>query len=123
MPLVDVAIVLRPQESLRATLARELADRIGEVLDSSPGSTWVTVRAIPADQFAENHAESAAEVRPVFVTILKSKLPPRDLLQREVSALTPAIARVCGRPEQHVHIIYQPDGMGRVAFGGVVVTG
>jgi phenylpyruvate tautomerase PptA (4-oxalocrotonate tautomerase family) len=122
MPLVDVAIVLRPQESLRATLARELADRIGEVLGSSPGSTWVTVRAIGTDQYAENLTESTAEVRPVFVTIRKSQLPPRDMLQREVSALTPAIARVCGRPEQHVHIIYQPDGAGRVAFGGALVT-
>src|SRR6266850_1378068 len=98
MPLVEVAIVLRPQESLRATLARELADRIGEVLRSSPGNTWVTIRAISAEQYAENQTESTTDVRPVFVTILRSKLPTAEALQREVSALTPAVARMCGRP-------------------------
>ena len=69
MPLVDVAIVLRPQESLRATLARELADRIGEALGASPGSTWVTVREIAADRYGENRVGSTAEVAPVFVTV------------------------------------------------------
>src|SRR5258708_30460148 len=120
MPLVHVEIVVA-QDTLRATLAQELADRIGEVLQAAPGSAWVTVRRIPAVQYAENGTGSA-EDRPVFVTILKSKLPSTDKLQCEVTSLTQAIALVCGRREQFVHIIYQPDGAGRVAFGGAVAT-
>lgn len=121
MPLVHIEIVIA-QDALRATLAQELADRIGEVLQTPPGSAWVTVLPIPAVQYAEN-GTGAAEDRPVFVTILKSKLPSTDELQREVTSLTRAIALVCSRPEQSVHIIYQPDGEGRVAFGGTVATG
>ncbi len=47
----------------------------------------------------------------------------RDDLRREVAALTPAIAAICARLPENVHILYQPDGAGRVAFGGRVVSG
>ena len=54
MPILDVEIVLEPGESLRPELAGELADRVGEVFGAAPGTTWVKVRAIPAEHYAEN---------------------------------------------------------------------
>ena len=42
-------------------------------------------------------------------------------LQTEVDRLTAAIAQICDRPAENVHIIYLPEGAGRIAFGGKVI--
>jgi hypothetical protein len=60
-------------------------------------------------------------VRPVFVSILKANLPDEAVMAREVEALTTAVAQLCDRPPENVHIIYLPSGNGRVAFGGQIV--
>jgi len=52
------------------------------------------------------------------VTVLKARLEPAEMLRLEAHALAAAIAAVCGRPKENVHIIYLPAGSGRVAFGG-----
>jgi phenylpyruvate tautomerase PptA (4-oxalocrotonate tautomerase family) len=121
MPILDIEVVLEPGEALRPELAGELADRAGEVFDASPGTTWVKVRAIPAEFYAENQTIRPNDVYPVFVSILKAKLPPLDEHQREVTRLTEAVARICRRPLENVHILYLPEGAGRVAFGGRIV--
>lgn len=123
MPILDVEIVLRPGENLRPNLASQLADQAGEVFGAAPGTTWVKLRAIPADYYAENGAAPPQGVYPVFVSILKAKLPDIDKLQAEVASLTAAVAQVCARPPENVHVIYLPEGSGRVAFGGRTVSG
>jgi hypothetical protein len=60
-------------------------------------------------------------VHPVFVTVLKSKVPEGSALEGEVSRLTQAVAKLLDRPEANIHIIYQPDGRGRVGFEGSLV--
>jgi len=121
MPILDVEVVLEPGEALRPELAGELADRAGEVFGASLGTTWVKVRAIPAEFYSENQTARPTDVYPVFVSVLKAKLPPLDELQREVTRLTEAVARICRRPLENVHILYLPEGAGRVAFGGRIV--
>jgi phenylpyruvate tautomerase PptA (4-oxalocrotonate tautomerase family) len=61
-------------------------------------------------------------VYPVFVSIIKSELPPIDEMEKEVEKITGAMARICGRPSENVHVIYQPQAKGRVAFGGRIVS-
>ena len=121
MPILDVEIVLQPGESLHPELAGELADRAGEVFGAAPGTTWVKLRAISAEHYAENQTGRPADVYPVFVSVLKAKLPPLNERQREVTQLTEAVARVCRRPPENVHILYLPEGAGRMAFGGTLV--
>jgi phenylpyruvate tautomerase PptA (4-oxalocrotonate tautomerase family) len=121
MPILDVEIVLEPGEALRPGLAGELADRAGEVFGAAPGTTWVKLRAISADHYAENQTGRPADVFPVFVSVLKAKLPPLNERQREVTRLTEAVARVCRRAPENVHILYLPEGAGRMAFGGTLV--
>jgi hypothetical protein len=53
--------------------------------------------------------------------VLKASLPSVELLQSEMARLTGAIAKACARPEENVHIVYEPAGSGRVAFGGRLV--
>ncbi|HEX5839525.1 MAG TPA: hypothetical protein VFY26_16940 [Anaerolineales bacterium] len=122
MPILSVEIVTRPGESLRLGLARELAYRTGEIFGSEPGGTWVKVHLLTRDGYAENDG-TTEESFPVFVSVLKAKLPVPEDLQEEVARLTDAVAQVCDRPRENVHIIYQPEGAGRVAFGGRLVRG
>jgi len=121
MPIVDVEIVLLPRESMRSGLAAEIADRCGQIFGSPPGSTWVKLHLTPCDHYAENGGGPPDGVYPVFVSVLKARLPSSDALRTEVERLTAAIAQATGRPEERVHIVYLPEGAGRVAFGGELV--
>ena len=122
MPILHVEIVMRPGEDLRPGLARELAGRAGRIFSSPPGGTWVKVNPIAREYYAENLIPSG-EISPVFVSVLKAKSPAPELLQIEVTELTEAVAQICGRPEENVHVIYLPEGAGRVAFGGKLLPG
>jgi phenylpyruvate tautomerase PptA (4-oxalocrotonate tautomerase family) len=122
MPILEIEIVTRPGEVLRPKLANELADRLGEIFASTPGSTWVRLHNLPADSYAENNLNPDGTPFPVFVSILKSNLPSAEDMQSEVARLTPAIAELCDRPSENVHLLYLPPGAGRVSFGGQLVT-
>ena len=121
MPILSVEIVVRPDEHFPANLAMELVDRTGEIFDSAPGRTWVTVHFLSRENYAENLSQSE-EIFPVFVSVLKAKLPSPDLLQAEVARLTELLAQICHRPAENLHIIYLPEGAGRVAFGGKLLA-
>ena len=123
MPILNVEIVTGPGEVLGPGLAARIADRAGAILESRPGGTWVTVRALSHQQYAESGGGPEPGVRPVFVTVLKAKVGSKEALAAEARALAAAIGEICGRPAENVHLIYQPDGAGRVAFGGKVVSG
>jgi len=120
MPIVDVEIVLRPNETFRQEIVAQLAAELGEVFHSPQRGTWVKVRGLPADHYAENSGMLEG-VYPVFLTIIKSEVPLPDEIQKEVEKITDAVAQICGRPSENVHVIYQPEGKGRVAFGGKLI--
>ncbi len=121
MPVVDIEIVLRPDEALRREMVTELADELGEIFQAPQGGTWVKVREVPADHYAENGGVRE-DIYPVFVSIIKYEIPSADEMQKEVEKITGAVAQVCGRPSENVHVIYQPQAKGRVAFGGKIVS-
>ncbi len=121
MPILDVEIVLHPQELLPAGIAGAIANKAGAIFKTPPAQTWVKVHAIPFDRYAENHKEASDAVYPVFVHILKAKIPSPEALQAEVEALGLAIAEICQRPPANIHLFYLPAGAGRVAFGGEIV--
>lgn len=119
MPLLDVEIVRRPEEQFGADLAAKLANRVGKMFGSSPGNVWVKVQFIAPENYAENDSEE--KVYPVFVSILKAQWPSAEERQAEVAQLIEAIAQLCNRPSQNVHILYLPPAVGRLAFGGKVI--
>lgn len=121
MPIVDVEIVRRPGEALNQEMAAELADELSEIFQSPRGGTWVKVRGLPVDHYAENGGRPA-EVYPIFISVLKAKFPETDEIEMEVARITGAVAQLCGRPSENVHVIYQPEARGRVAFGGKIVS-
>lgn len=121
MPILHVEIVGDLPEDVRRGLARRLADAAGDVLHSRSQGTWVQVRFVPRDAYAENGGDPETPVLPVLVRVLKREVPAFDALEAEIDDLTKAIAVVCGRSAENVHLIYEPPGAGRVAFGGQLV--
>jgi phenylpyruvate tautomerase PptA (4-oxalocrotonate tautomerase family) len=121
MPIVTVELVTEPDRPLEHNLTQSLADTIGRVLSSPPGQSWVRLRLLPRDGYAENDALVDAAELPVFVTLLERQPPTGAELQAEVAALTHAIAQVIGRPATCVHVEYLPAAVGRVSFGGKLV--
>jgi phenylpyruvate tautomerase PptA (4-oxalocrotonate tautomerase family) len=122
MPILNVEIVMHPNEHIHPKLAMELANRTGEIFNSAPGNTWVKVHLIGSENYAEN-GNTPDEIFPVFVSVLKLKWSSSDSLQAEAAKLTAVVAHICNRPQENVHFIYLPEGAGRVAFGGDVLQG
>ena len=117
MPIVEIEVVLKPNEIIQGITVEELADQLGEIFNSPKGTTWIKIRALERDHYSENGGTPDG-VFPVFVSILKSMFPGRDEMQKEVEMITGAVAQTYRRPSENVHIIYLPEGKGRVAFGG-----
>lgn len=118
MPIVDVEIVSR-DGGLPQALPGQLADAIGAALGAPIGSTWVRVRVLDADRYAESGGQSG--IRPVFVSILRRTLPELGARAATSRAIASAVAGLVGRPHENVHVIWEPPGAGRVAFGGELV--
>jgi hypothetical protein len=122
MPIVDVEIVVLPNGPVAADVAQSLADAVGLALGSTAGRTWVRLRLLPREHYAENESSLAATELPVFVTVLKRALPEPADLTDEITRLTGSVADVLGRSRNCVHIEYAPAASGRLAFGGRLVT-
>jgi phenylpyruvate tautomerase PptA (4-oxalocrotonate tautomerase family) len=120
MPIVDVEIVLKRGETLRKEIVSELANELGEIFQSPEGGTWLKMRELPDERYAENGG-TAEGIYPIFVSIIKSRFPDVDEMQKEIERITGAVAQICGRSSENVHVIYQHEGKGRVAFGGKIV--
>ena len=117
MPLVEIELV--GDAAPEPDLAAKLADGIGEALLARAGGTWVRLRATPLDHYAESGGPLDASIQPVFVTITERRWP--DDVAEAIVAITRAVATATGRPQHSVHVIYAPEGAGRVAFGGAIV--
>ena len=62
MPILDVEIVMRPDEVLPESLATSIAHRVGEALRSPAGHTWVKLRLLSSENYAENSGGSGERV-------------------------------------------------------------
>jgi phenylpyruvate tautomerase PptA (4-oxalocrotonate tautomerase family) len=119
MPLVNIDVV-GLETRLDAARTQQLADDLALIFGSEPRGTWVTVRAVPAEQYAENDG-AAPELAPAFVRIIQRDPPQGETLTHQTSALTEAVASLLSRSARNTHIIYEPSARGRVVFGGRLV--
>ena len=98
MPILNVEIVQRANESLSSELAQHIADAAGDVFGTPSGQTWVKVNMLSPNAYAENGG-APADVAPVIVSIIKGDLPDKAALESEVSELTECIDTICNRPQ------------------------
>lgn len=116
MPILQIEIV-GDDTQFEPGLAQRLADAAGKALNSRPQGTWVKLRFLPPEHYAEN--EGAHEgVRPIFVSLLQAEPPAEDARRLQVAELAQAVATATKRPVENVHILFEPAARGRVAFGG-----
>jgi len=122
MPIVTVQCV---QEKNTGPYDRKtvqsLSDALGEVFGSNPGTTWVKVQYLERSDYAENGGEFDAEFRPTFIEVLKRTLQDEETLANEAMAIADLVAQILATPTDNVHVVYLPEGAGRVAFGGNLV--
>ena len=121
MPLAVIEII-GGESPVPPTLPRQLADALGTIFGSPPETTWVRVHVVPRDAYAENGVTTPLGAHAVFVEITKRALPTADALATEAALVSTAVAQICDRPPERVHVIYEPPGAGRIAFGGELVT-
>lgn len=119
MPILEVEFVGPAPDNVKRALARRVADAAGTVFGSPPRTTWVRVRFVSADEYAENEGAEPG-VFPVLVRVLQADPLQGDDLATEARRLTEALAAACNRPAENVHLVYEPAGRGRVAFGGTL---
>jgi phenylpyruvate tautomerase PptA (4-oxalocrotonate tautomerase family) len=122
MPILEVMIVLRDAEQIPPGLASRIADAASSALGSAPGLTWVRLTALSRDQYAEDSGGPPEGVSPVFVSVLKSQVEGPEDLRVEAQNLAMALAGATSRPPENVHIIYEAQANGRIAFGGRLQT-
>lgn len=115
MPILDVEVVGELPDSC-AELAHLLAERCAEALKSRPGGTWVRLRELSPDRYAENGPPHS----PLFVRVLLAEWPEPERLARQAEELAAAVAGAFGREPAEVHVLFEPPARGRIAFGGVL---
>ena len=113
-PVVDVEFT----GEVAKDTAQRLADALGEVFGSPPAETWVKVHTLEQHRYAENHSTLAAGIRPVWVKVLKGTAPVGDEAAVLALSIADAVAAACRLPVGNIHVIFEPDALGRVAFGG-----
>ena len=117
MPIVTVQVIGNAPANSNEAL-QQLADSLGSLFESEPGGTWVKFQIIQRDHYAENGIKIDSSIEPTFVEILKSELPETSELAIEAKSVAEIVGQVLSRPTLNVHVIYLPEGKGRVAFGG-----
>ncbi len=115
MPILEVELVRAPDEVVAPELAATLADAAGRVFETGPGRTWVRLRTLEAQHYAENGGTGA---RPVFVSVLLADALPRETRALKARELADVVGAACNRAADRVHVLFEPSARGRIAFGG-----
>lgn len=118
MPIVDIEVVTADTRTIGKDRLQILADELGHLFGSDSGGTWVRLRSIDPDAYAENQAAGGPQARPAFVNILRAELPESSELRREMAGVAEIVARVLDHHRESVHVLYGLAARGRIGFGG-----
>jgi hypothetical protein len=118
MPIIDIEFVADADDAICGVPAQRWADALGQALATPAGRTWVRLRRLDAQLYAENEAPVAADEHPVFVQLLLARWPEEPAWSQQMTALTEAVSAISGRPADRVHVQLAPPAAGRQAFGG-----
>ncbi|MCZ6618282.1 MAG: hypothetical protein O7E57_09120 [Gammaproteobacteria bacterium] len=123
MPIVDIELLRdKTSATLEEDLPQRIADGLGDVFQTQPAQTWVKIHHHQRVDYAENHSILPFEISPVMVKVLKSTIPEGEALKEEARRVAETVAAICSCPVSNVHVLYEPEAAGRIAFGGVLRT-
>ena len=123
MPILEVEMVCDNTRPFEPEWAQRIADLAGGVFETARGQTWVKMRKLEHTGYAENGVAASETPSPVFVHVMKKRMGDPEEIQDEVKKLSKGIAEILGKPLENVHIIFDRDAVGRIAFGGEFVEG
>ena len=124
MPIVTIQFVGDlPDSGPGAQYIQIIADQLGRIFKSDAGTTWVKVQNIKPGYYAENETAPDTRAQPIFVEILKRTLEEHSLLAEEAQQIARVVAHEFSRPAENIHVLYLPEGDGRIAFGGKLQPG
>lgn len=121
MPIVTVDIVRDSSLRQEPGLAATLADVLAPVFGKDPKRTWIRLNYLDPGEYAEGGGGPEPGVIPVFVRLLLARLPDLDQRQQLAVKIGAKVGEVLDRPVENVHVIFEPEATGRVAFGGKLV--
>lgn len=120
MPIIQIELVVEDDERpVKPATLQALADQLGLHFGTEQGGTWVSLGYTNRSNYCENGSPDLT-IRPAIVRILQYQRPPGDQLRAEAAELTGLIASQLNWPPENTHLIFEPDGQGRVAFGGLL---
>lgn len=118
MPILDVEYIYESGEKVPADAAQRIANLAAKIYRTSPGATWVKLKRLEKKNYAENSTSIEDTPSPVFVKVLKKKLGTDVELQSEAKELASGIGSILNRVTENIHIKFESEGLGRIAFGG-----
>lgn len=122
MPMANIQIVLKNNAAAYPdNITSQLADALGSFFNCSPGTTWVRLSYLTASHYAENQISQQDCPDPVFVELLLKNTAEQHHRALDARKIANIVAEILQRPENEIHIIFQPPGVGRVAFGGKLI--
>lgn len=138
MPIVEIEVVASERDHWSADDSVRIANEFAAIFGAKPNATWVKMRRVSVADYAENNVDAsqgtdidfpsnqkspanAPSVFPVFVNVIKRDKDPVDVRRVESRRLAEVVSEILDRPLENTHIIYQPPGSGRVAFGGILL--
>ncbi len=122
MPILTIECVCDTSEpGPQSNQIHALADSLGDLFDSPAGGTWIKLRCLPREHYAENFITADTTIRSTFVTVIHRVLPGEAQLAIQAQEIATRVAKELQRPVPNVHVIFEPAGAGRVAFGGVLI--
>ena len=122
MPIVTIECVVgESSKKYDASKTQSLSDKLGRVFGSEPGTTWIKLHYLDQANYAENDAELDKTALPTFVNVLLRSLPDEDQLAITAQHIATCVSESLVRLKENIHVIFEPEGFGRVAFGGVLL--
>lgn len=119
MPIVTIECVISDNsDKQNEAELRSLTDSLGEVFSSPPGGTWVRMHYLDQHDYAENRTNPKDTPTPTFVHILMRELPSLDDREKLAKQIAEVTSNALRRSRDLTHVIFEPEGFGRVAFGG-----
>lgn len=122
MAIVDIELVIQEGRDsyLSQEQTRSIANTLGRIFETKPNRTWVRIRYLPSEQYAENEAPEGPAVLPTFITILKNRPPEPGLMASQMLAIAQGLSPIINRPAGSIHILYEASALGRLGVGGIL---
>jgi phenylpyruvate tautomerase PptA (4-oxalocrotonate tautomerase family) len=122
MPIIEFQIIGNLEISDKKDFRKELINGLANIFGSENKSVWCKFNFIPVENYIENDNSglSIPLPLPIFLKILNYQNKSIEECKKEAIIISEFVSKVCNRPKENIHILYEPSAKGRIAFGGIL---